>query len=200
MDDDVCPDPTCSTPWIAFIVLISFIALVAIWYFVEACVQLARRQKQSRSWKQWLHHRKSVAGPMREEGEAMVHRLQNTVVGGKGTVTMGGSVSTGAVQPTSDIDIKIVANSCQDYADVAAALEADPAFTHVHSGGKFALFSTTTPRGVPVDVSLEVEGNQPMTSVAANQLAEEREARGYLEYLIRRAHPNMTIRRDKTYA
>ncbi len=195
-------DPTCSAPWSALIVLLAFILVVAIMYLVQVSMTFARRHKRAQNWKQWERHKRRVAGPMRAEGEALVQSLQQQV-GGAGTVTMGGSVTTGAVQPTSDIDIKIVANTCQDYADIAAKLQADDAYTHVHSGGKFALFNTTTPGGVPVDVSLEVMDPDKVLSATAlllEQQAAEREARGYLEHIIRRAHPDMTIRRDKTFA
>lgn len=199
-----CPkvaDATCSGPWSAFIVLMIFLFVIAVLYLVQASMTLARRQRRTKDWRRWEAHKRRVAAPMQREGQDMVQALQD-MVGGTASVKMGGSVTTGAVQPTSDIDIKIVANSCADYAAIANLLQQNPAYTHVHSGGKFALFSTTTPSGVPVDVSLEVQDLNKVTSankLQQEQQADEREARGYLEHIIRRAHPDMTIRRDKTF-
>jgi hypothetical protein len=189
-------EAACATPWaMLIVVLIALLVCIAV-PLVQASVDVARRATLRSQWQAWERHLAAVE-PERAEARRLVDALQTTVVGDRGTVRLTGSAASGALQPTSDFDVKVVAASCADFEPLGAALTA-AGFQLVHSGGRFALFSgVSEPSGRAVDVSLEapVAAGVPGTLPSSEDRPPAvRQAAAFLEHLVRAAHPDMTIR------
>ena len=184
------PEAPCVAPWTALLVLLAAIVVIALVYMVTSAMSVAHRNKQSAQWKDWTQHVHQSAGFL-ADAKATRDWLQQ-LVGKRGAADLIGSTATGAVQKHSDIDIRISAVDCAAYSSIAADLLA-AGLQHEHSGTtSYALFSTVSANGRPVDVSLSVQGTDP--TAARGDV--HNDVKGVLEYLARRRHEDICIRQE----
>jgi hypothetical protein len=140
----------------------------------------------------WSAHKAALA-PDIAAADAIVAQLQ-TMVGAAGVVTLKGSMRTRSAQAASDIDVRIRTPSCDAYDTVVAVLQASGQYQHVHSGGRFALFAGSSPLTTrPVDVSVTVKARPPKPRLPGMD-----DLRGFMEFILRRNHPGMTLRAQDT--
>jgi hypothetical protein len=214
-------DP-CSVPWGGLIVVLACIAILALVYMGMAAARVAAQNAWDAEWRAWQGHLARVAGDLVEARQVTARLADAVGPPSRATATLVGSAATGALQNTSDVDVKVVVARCSDYLDVARDVQRTLGLTHVFSGDAFALFSGVLPRsGRAIDVSVEMAtpkappapaapadkdapADAPADGTAAPQLvaapqpdASNARIRGFLEHVIRRRHGDVTVRRSK---
>jgi hypothetical protein len=193
----------CSVPWGGLIVVLACIAIVALTYMSLSAVRVAKLQRWDDEWRQWQRHLRRVADDLGEAQQIAQHVAAVVGPPSRATATLVGSAATGALQPTSDVDVKVLVKRCDDFLAVAAAIQKSLRLRHVSSGGAFALFSGTLPRsGRALDVSVEMAPDSASASAAktttlATTASAPAAVRGFLEHLVRRRHPELTVRCSK---
>jgi hypothetical protein len=148
----------------------------------------------------WEHHRATHGAAIRREAEALAAGIRAVLAAGHvadAVVVLKGSVLTGAVRPTSDVDVFVWTKTCEDH-DKAASILLDQGarpqgtggpVTHVHSGGKFTLLTTQTTTGRPADISIAMDPTDTVLPSATHL-----STRGFFEFVTRNRHQDSTIR------
>jgi hypothetical protein len=201
-------DP-CSVPWGGLLVVLACIAILALVYMGMAAARVAAQNAWDAEWRAWQRHLARVTGDL-VEARQVTAQLANAVgPTSRATATLVGSAATGALQTTSDVDVKVVVARCSDYLDVARDVQRVLGLTHVFSGDAFALFSGVLPRsGRAIDVSVEMAPKAAPPDAAPSDAppdappklgatAADARIRGFLEHVVRRRHGDVTVRRNK---
>ena len=181
----------CAAPWSALIAVFAAIAAIVIFYVVSLSIEVNRRNKDCAKWAAFQAHLRNIAS-LRRRAYQLRDALQSAL-GTSATVSVFGSALTGSMTDTSDIDLDVSAKSNEAYLQAGSVLEL-AGFTHVHSGGTYALYQKQGPDGRIVDVALHVGHDESTPTHTDKQLAE---ARGYLEWVIKNDNPGVKIRRKK---
>lgn len=182
----------CVGPWSALVALLAAIFVLAVIYMAQASVAVNQRNKLLAKWNDWQSHLLKIRHELASARQ--LRASLQSLVGHRGRVMLQGSAATGALQDTSDIDIKIHAKGCQEFSEIADVLQRSN-LRHAFSGGTYALFVGQTETGRLADVSLSVE--EADTSSHHPMPEHKLEERGFLEFIIRQKRPDTSIRRSK---
>jgi len=190
---------------------LSVLGVIAVLYVAAQATQLQQHSALQRHWAAFVAHERSIA-PVLQLAARARDRVAHATAHTRARVDVVGSAVSHALQPTSDVDIKVVVPDCASFLPASRAIQA-LGFHHVFSGGTFALFSGMLTPGEnvhnrAVDVSLSVEGqHQDSSSMDVEGLLRADAStstanasprhRGFLEFIIRRHHPDITVRREK---
>jgi hypothetical protein len=139
----------------------------------------------------WEQHRATAGASLRAEADQVADSIRAALAGPVpgAVVALKGSVLTGAVRASSDIDVFVWVPTCEGHDTAVQSLLASiPGMTHIHSGGKFTLL-TTRVNDKAVDVSVSMD---PTDTVLPSEL--HLRTRGFFEFVARERHPEAAIR------
>jgi hypothetical protein len=185
----------CSVPWAFALSALSVIVLVAAVQLVYAAMQLSNNHSWKKEWSDWQAH-KALTAPERQDAALAAEQVQNIVSrsnSGQGVLAtrLVGSSSTGALQPTSDIDVRVSARDCEAQNSIARSLE-NAGYEFVRAHATYLLYRGKSPAGKKVDVAVDTA--PPLSAPSAREL----DNRGFLEFVLRRTHPSITVRQVTT--